>query len=103
MINSLNKQSKNLLLRIDKRQLYSHEIVSLVANINYTYVYLSSGSVLIVSKTLKSFEIELTKIGFIRIHKSAIINPHYICKYSHPEMQLSNGQVVTVSRRRKLE
>lgn len=103
MINSLNKQTKNLLLLIDKHQIYSHEIVSLVANVNYTYIYLSSGSVLIVAKTLKSFEIELTNIGFIRIHKSAIINPQYVCKYTHPEMSLSNGQTVTVSRRRRLE
>lgn len=93
---------ENLRLWIDKRELYSHEVVMLVANVNYTTVYLSSGKALIVAKTLKRFDEELSQYGFIRVHKSAIINPAYVTNYSHPEIRLANGLVAKVSRRRKL-
>jgi two-component system, LytTR family, response regulator len=84
-----------------KQEFYSHEIVLLVASVNYTYVYLQSGKVLTVSKTLKKFEKPLTNIGFLRIHKSAIINPAFMDNHSPKEVTMQNGKVIKVSRRKQ--
>lgn len=86
----------------DKQTIDSKNVVLLVGNVNYTYIYLQCGKVIISTKTLKRFDEELSRHGFIRVHKSAIINPAFITDYAHPEIRLTNGLVAKVSRRRKL-
>jgi two-component system, LytTR family, response regulator len=87
----------------DKQTIDSKNVVLLLANINYTYIYLQCGKVIISTQTLKRFDEQLSRHGFIRVHKSAIINPAFITDYSHPEIKLTNGLVAKVSRRRKIK
>jgi two-component system, LytTR family, response regulator len=87
---------------VDKQTIDCKNVVLLVGNINYTYIYLKCGKVIISSQTLKKFDEQLSQHGFIRVHKSAMINPAFVTNYSHPEIRLTNGLVTKVSRRRRL-
>nr|WP_293834084.1 LytTR family DNA-binding domain-containing protein [uncultured Arsenicibacter sp.] len=69
---------------------------------NYSRIHYTDGKTFLVSQTLKWFEDRLTP--FIRIHKSMLINPEHLAnfneKYRPFTVQLSNGQELSVSRRR---
>lgn len=88
---------------IGKFHFNSNEIITLIGSINYTFINLASGQKLVTANTLKKFEAQLSKLGFIRVSKYLIVNPGFISNYKHPELELSNVQIVTVSRRRRLE
>lgn len=85
----------------DKQTIDSKNVVLLVGSINYTYIYLQCGKVIISTKTLKRFDEELSRHGFIRVHKSAMINPAFIDNYTPSEVKMLNGEVVKVSRRKR--
>ncbi len=78
-------------------------VVMMRAYINYTVLYMKDGSTKLVTRTIKYFESSLESHGFIRIHRSYIINPKYIVgQDSETDMLLmSNGQEVVISRRKK--
>ena len=97
------KTTINSSICISKFHFNSNEIITLIGSINYTFINLASGEKLVTAYTLKKFEAQLSKLGFIRVSKSTIVNPGFISNYKHPELELSNGQVVTVSRRRRLD
>jgi DNA-binding LytR/AlgR family response regulator len=78
-------------------------VVMMKAYINYTVLYMKDGSTKLVTRTIKFFEQNLERHGFIRIHRSYVINPKYI-KGVNPEgdiLRMSNGQEVIISRRKK--
>lgn len=80
------------------------EIIRLQAEGNYTLVYFSGGSKLLVTKTLKEYDIRLQKDGFIRTHQSHLVNPIYVAAYVKSEggyLSLSNGDQIPVSLRKK--
>jgi two-component system LytT family response regulator len=57
-----------------------------------------------VSHTLKDYESILVDYGFIRVHKSHLVNMRYVTRVDRDGMLwLQNGDVVPVSRRRKEE
>ncbi len=94
----------SLHIRDVKEQFYSHEIVLLVANINYTIIYLQCGKVIVSSKNLKKYEAMLCGLGFVRIHKSTIVNPVFLDNRTPTtlnEVKMLNGKVVRMSRRRR--
>ncbi len=81
------------------------DIVYLEANSNYTLLNLTSRSTVLVSKSLKEFE-DLLPQMFIRIHHSCIINKNLVSKYIRGEggqVQMKNGTLLTVARRKKDE
>jgi len=47
----------------------------------YTTIYCNDGTKIVASKPLKDFEDRLTNSGFIRIHKSHVVNVNYIKKF----------------------
>ena len=70
---------------------------------NYTWLNYANQSKYLSAATLKEFEIQLP--GFIRIHKSSLINPAHIIQIKldgsrHLVMQISNGMRIAVARRR---
>jgi LytTr DNA-binding domain len=93
--------SQGVLFREIKQEFYSHEIMLLLANINYTTIYLQCGKEITSTKTLKKFEAPLTKIGFLRINKSVIINPAFMDNCTISEIFMQNGLIMKVARRRK--
>jgi len=80
------------------------DIIHLEANSNYTTLYFTNRPKLTASKTLKDFEELLTDDIFFRPHHSHIINLNYIKRYSKGDggqIEMQNGNMVIVSRRRK--
>ena len=71
---------------------------------NYTHIYFVNDRHLMVAKTLVEFEDLLEEFSFVRVHKAHLVNLKYITAYSRTDggiLYLSNGNTVSVSRRRK--
>lgn len=69
---------------------------------NYTRFIFGNHKPLLISKTLGEYEEILEGYGFIRIHKSYLVNKKYIMKVDREGMiWMSDGKPLAVSRRRK--
>lgn len=80
------------------------EIVRMEANDNFTNFYLKSGGKKVICRTLKFYEDILKDSGFMRIHRSHIVNMNYITSYKKGkggQVELIDGSVVDVSSSRK--
>ena len=79
-------------------------VVILEGNSNYTTFHLKDGRKIMVARTLGYFENQLLLHGFIRVHKSFMVNLNHIvsAKNSHFS-NISNGQTLEVARRRRSE
>lgn len=80
------------------------DIIRCESDNNYTVFYLTGGTKILVSKTLREYEDMLEARGFFRTHKSHLINLKYLKKYIKGEggsVILDDGSEVLVSRRRK--
>lgn len=80
------------------------EIIRLEGEINYTWFYFSNRKPLLTSKTLKEFEEILGDHGFLRIHKSHLVNRTHVVNYTqNGTLTLTDRSQVDISRRRKEE
>jgi two-component system, LytTR family, response regulator len=82
------------------------EIIHCQAEVNYTHFFFTGGKKLLAIKTLKDYEDLLNECGFIRVHKSHLINVHHVKSYTRGEggaVTMSDGTVIDVSRRKKEE
>ncbi|MEM9526559.1 MAG: LytTR family DNA-binding domain-containing protein [Bacteroidota bacterium] len=80
------------------------EILYLQGEVNYTRFFLSDGTKLLASKTLKEYDRLLSDNGFCRIHQRYLINVKHVISYQRGEggtVKLNNGTSLDVSRRRK--
>lgn len=80
------------------------EITYLEADINYTIFHLKNGKKMVSSFTLKKYETDTQLNGFLRVHKSYLLNPNFIKNFNQvgkkATVQLTNGKVLAVSRRK---
>ena len=65
---------------------------------NFTRFYLEGANPLLICKTLKYFEEVLKEHRFIRIHRSHLINPDYVIRYTR-----GKGGSVTMKDNKELE
>lgn len=80
------------------------QILYLEASNNYCILHLSSNEEFIISKTLKEYNDILEDNGFIRVHKSYLVNVSAISGYNRKDgmsIELTNGVEIPVSRRRQ--
>ncbi|WP_128546344.1 response regulator transcription factor [Larkinella soli] len=75
---------------------------------NYTWLYYCDGNKLLIAKPLSYFEKRLN--GFLRVHKTAMVNPYYIRDFTPPArckmagaVHLMDGLTLPVSRRRWMD
>ena len=71
---------------------------------NYTRFYFTDGTKLLISKTLIEFEEVLVDYGFIRTHKTHLVNLMHVTAFNKADgcsLSLFDGTTVPVSRRRK--
>ncbi len=83
-----------------------NDVIHLEAQSNYTNIFFKNKPKIIVSKTLKELEDLLPSDIFFRVHHSYLINLNYIKKYIRGDggqIELENGILVDVSRRKKEE
>lgn len=80
------------------------EIIYCEASSNYTLFHFTGRPTICASKPIHEYEGLLEDCGFVRIHKSFVINLEHIKEYIRGEggtVILSNGQDLEVSRRKK--
>ena len=77
-------------------------IIRLESESNYTYVHFADRKPLLVAKVLREFEAMLEPFGFVRIHRSHIINPDHITHVDAAgSVCLADDFTASVSRRRR--
>lgn len=82
------------------------EILYLKAERGYTAFVMKNGQRILVSKILKVFDEMLSDHGFIRIHKSYLVNIYHVRKYKHEDVGwviMANGDRLEVARRRNAD
>ena len=70
------------------------------ADDNYTALHLADDRRFVSARTLKDYDEMLSPLGFLRVHKSALVNRKHVEGVSEGHVKLRNGTRVEVSRRR---
>lgn len=80
------------------------EIIRLEAKNNCTKFFFTNNRCMLICKTLKEYQSILAKHGFIRIHKSHLINKIFIVSCFKRETALmQDNAVITIARRKRKE
>jgi len=81
-----------------------HKIIRCQGEGNYSHIYFEGNKHLLVAKTLVEFEDLLQEYSFFRVHKTHLVNLKQVVAYEKTDggiLQLSNGDKIPISRRRK--
>lgn len=79
-------------------------IIRLEGESNYTRFHFEDKTTLLTSRTLKEYEEILTRHGFLRVHKSHLINKTHVINYTADGLlTMTDLSKVEISRRRKEE
>jgi DNA-binding LytR/AlgR family response regulator len=101
------KQSgNNALLTLNQKtskKVLINNVVLLKGVINYTIFYLENGKEKLVARPIKFFENYLETHGFLRVHRSFLINPNHVKNFDKDQflLTMTNGTKANISRRRK--
>jgi two-component system LytT family response regulator len=79
-------------------------IIRIQAASNYSCIYFEDGSNMIVAKILRWFQLSLPDQMFVRVHKSLLVNKHFIknvAGISKKTIILNNGESIVISRRKR--
>lgn len=82
------------------------DIVYCDAHDNFTDFHFVSGPKMMICRTLKFYEELLSESGFMRVHKSHLVNLDHVMKYKRGkggQLTMSNGAVIDVSPNKKDE
>lgn len=80
------------------------EIIRCESNDNYTRFYLSDNRKILISSTLKDFELMFSDMDFFRCHQSHLINLKYFDKYDKREggtIHLKDGSIIPLATRKR--
>ncbi len=81
-----------------------HKIVKCKADDNYTEFVFTDGSKKLISRTLKKVEEQLKEYGFLRVHKSHLVNLNHISSYQKGKigtLLMSDGSEVSITSSKK--
>ena len=69
---------------------------------SYTEVYLANQKKIVLSNSITTYEEDLTKHHFHRIHKTTLVNLNHIEQYNHKtkKIRLKSGEELEVARRK---
>lgn len=71
---------------------------------NYTHIYFADRKPILTAKSLIEFEELLSEYGFVRVHKTHVVNLNHVTSFTKNDggvLYLLNGDSVAISRRRK--
>ena len=89
-------------VHIGGRIVYPEQIMMLVADINYTTIYLADGQRFMVATTIGKVQKTLQVHGeFVRPNKSQVVNWAYVRSSTSKQLLLKNNEIVRFSRRRE--
>lgn len=110
LLNNLQSENgdKRIALPLEDRTEFVavKDIIRCQADSNYTQFFLVNNKKILVSKTLKEFELALEKSGFIRPHNSHLANIRQIKAISKRDggyLEMTDGHQIPISRNRKEE
>ena len=72
------------------------EVLKCEAERAYCNFYLTSGEKILVSKPMKEFEAQLEQSGFIRVHKSYIVNMDCVQTYARGKVEIAPRMAVVL-------
>ena len=106
--NIQSPKNKTLALRTSEKiyLLDVNNIIRCEADRNYTYFYVNEQKKHIVSQPMKEYEDMLSEFGFVRIHKSHLINMSFVESFDRADggyIILKDKTELPVSRRKKSE
>lgn len=104
--NLLNNLQSVIYTNRKKTSIIIKDVMMLEGEGNYTYVHLSNGKKLLLSKTLKEFCELFQQNDFARIRKSYLVNLNYLKEVElsgDVSVTMQTGQRIEISRRRKTE
>lgn len=103
--NASNQKKKIVLPVIDGFEVVEvQEIIRCQANDNFTDFFLVNGSKKLICRTLKHYDEILSELGFMRVHRSHLINMDYVKGYKKGkggQVTMSDGSMVDVSPTKK--
>ena len=82
------------------------DIIRCESDRNYTFIFLTDGRKILVSRTIKEYDEMLNDYNFFRIHQSHLINLAYLKNYTRGRggyVELNDGTTLDVSARKKSE
>ncbi|MEP6676417.1 MAG: LytTR family DNA-binding domain-containing protein [Ferruginibacter sp.] len=80
------------------------QIVRMESSSNYTNIYFTDRKPILASKVLKEFEEALLPFGFLRTHRSHLVNRRYITRIANDgNIVMEDLSKAELSRRRKSE
>lgn len=87
-----------------ERSIELRRIVYLSAQLNYTVFHLETGEQVVTSLSLSTYAELLENRGFMRLHKSYLLNLHYLtgCTIQRfKSLTLPTGKIIEIARRRR--
>jgi two-component system, LytTR family, response regulator len=104
--NLLMPAAPRIALPLDGRTEFTEpaRIIRCQGESNYTHIWFEDGKHLLVARTLAEFEELLSDFGFIRVHKTHLVNSRFIKAFrsnGNNILILKNGEEIPVSRRRR--
>jgi two-component system LytT family response regulator len=98
------KGNNSLLILNQKtsKKIFVKTVILLEGDINYTIFHLEDGKQQVVAHSIKFFETFLETHGFLRVHRSFMINPNHVKNLNKNEYKviMNNGIEAIISRRR---
>ena len=80
------------------------DIIRMQASSNYTYIYFTNRKPLLISRILGEYEEILTAAGFVRTHRSHLVNrQHILFIDGHGNIIMQDESRAEISRRKKKE
>lgn len=79
------------------------EVTHCTADDNYTELHTADGRRFVSARTLKDYEDMLAPLGFLRVHRSSLVNKAQITHLDDGHVVLKNSTRVEISRRKKEE
>lgn len=83
-----------------------NDIIRIESSSNYSIVYFTGRTKMLVSKTLKEFEEQLSTHNFLRVHHSHLINLEHVIGYKNQDggyIIVQGNDAIEISRRKKQE
>ena len=102
--NYQSQQKKIVLSNADDIHIIDiQDIIYAASDNNYTTFYINDGRKILISKSLKHFELKLSNFFFFRIHQKFLLNTNYIKQFSKrtEEVVLSTNEKLPVSQSKK--
>lgn len=99
-----NNENPEKLLLHDKEQdmvVYLNDIVYMEVMDQDIYITMAAGEIYKVRYNLKEYETQLKDKGFVRCHRSYLVNMKYIKSLEKNQVLLGNGTVIPISRMKK--